>query len=411
MKSFETMLSDYARVVVKVGLNLQHGQTLFIRAPIEGVDFVRQVAKFAYEEKAREVYVDWNDDFLTRMKYINSPMEVFENFPKWKADAMESLAKEGAAFLSISSSDPELLKGVDPEKISTGNKAAAMAMKTYMEYAMNDLITWCVISIPTINWASKVFPHNSPEEAYKKLWDSIFKTVRVDKDDPIEAWKNHIKNINNRMEFLNKNKLRKFYYTSSNGTDLTIEFHEDHLWCGGGDYNKDNTFFVPNMPTEEVFTLPLKTGINGIVFNTKPLNYSGNVIDGFNLTFKDGRVVDFHARKGEEILKKLLNTDDGAKYIGEVALVPFSSPISKSNITFLNTLFDENASCHLALGKAYPPCLKGGDKMSEKELEQHGANDSLIHEDFMIGSRDLNIMGTTSDGKSMEIFKDGEWAF
>lgn len=246
--------------------------------------------------------------------------------------------------------------------------------------------------------------------AIKKLWENIFNIVRIDKEDPIKAWEDHLNNLANKVNFLNDQKLTKLYYKSKD-TDLTIELPKGHIWCGGGEYNKNKTYFVANMPTEEVFTLPLKTGVNGIVKSTKPLNYSGNLINNFTLKFENGKVIDFSAEEGYETLKKLIETDDGSCYLGEVALVPFHSPISDSNIVFYNTLFDENASCHLALGEAYPTCIENGDNMTKEELEKAGANNSLTHVDFMIGSSDLSIIGENSKGEKIEIFKNGDWAF
>ncbi|MBU5439703.1 aminopeptidase [Tissierella sp. MSJ-40] len=411
MKSFDLMLEEYAKLCVKVGINLQPGQPLVINAPIEGADFVRLVAKQAYEAGAKQVHVNWNDETLTKLKYENSPMEVFENFPKWYADGLEEFAKDGAGYLSIYSEDPELLKEIDPKKIAANNKSSSMALKEFRKYTMNNINSWCVVSIPTKGWAKKVFPNVSEEEAMEKLWDAIFKATRMDLEDPVKAWEEHIKNTEEKVKFLNEKSFKKLYYKSSNGTDLEVELPEGHIWAGGGDYNSKNTFFVANMPTEEVFTMPLKTGVNGIVYSTKPLNYGGNLINNFKLTFKNGKVVDFEAEEGYEVLKDLLDIDEGAKYLGEVALVPFDSPISNSNIIFLNTLFDENASCHFAFGKAYPTNIKGGENMSDEELEKHGVNNSLTHVDFMVGSKDMNIVGETKDGQKVQIFENGNWAF
>ncbi len=411
MKSFDLMLEEYAKLCVKVGINLQPGQPLIINAPIEGADFVRLVAKQAYEAGAKQVHVNWNDETLTRLKYENAPMEVFENFPKWYADGLEEFAKDGAGYLSIYSEDPELLKEIDPKKIAANNKSKSMALKEFRKYNMNNINSWCVVSIPTKGWAKKVFPNVSEEEAMEKLWDAIFKATRMDLEDPVKAWEDHIKSIEEKVKFLNDKSFKKLYYKSYNGTDLEVELPEGHIWAGGGDYNSKNTFFVANMPTEEVFTMPLKTGVNGTVYSTKPLNYGGNLINNFKLTFKNGKVVDFEAEEGYEVLKDLLDIDEGAKYLGEVALVPFDSPISNSNIIFLNTLFDENASCHFAFGKAYPTNIKGGENMSDEELEKHGVNNSLAHVDFMVGSKDMNIVGETKDGQKVQIFENGNWAF
>lgn len=410
MSNFNEKLDKYARLCVEVGINIQKNQPLVINAPVEGAEFVRLVAKHAYELGAKQVHVNWNDEVLTRLRYENAPMEVFENFPKWYADGLEEFAEDGAGFLSIYSQDPELLKGIDPKKIAAYNKSSSMALKEFRKYTMNDINAWCVVSIPTKGWAKKVFPELSDEEAMEKLWDAIFKATRMDLDDPVKAWQKHLDNLAKKVEYLNEMKFKKLYYKSSNGTDLEVELPEGHIWAGGGGKNSKGVYFVANMPTEEVFTMPLKTGVNGVVYSTKPLHYGGNLINDFKLTFKDGRVVDFEAKEGYEVLKDLLGLDEGAKYLGEVALVPYDSPISKSNIIFLNTLFDENASCHFALGKAYPTNIEGGENMTDEELEKAGVNDSLTHVDFMVGSEDLSIVGETHDDKRVQIFENGNWA-
>lgn len=410
MDNFENLLSKYAELSVRVGVNLQKGQTLVINSPIECAEFTRIVAKEAYKAGAKEVHVEWSDEELTLIKFMNAPEEAFKEFPKWKAEGYEELAKNGAAFLSISASNPELLKDVAPKRIAESNKTRSIALKKYREYIMNSTVSWSIVSIPTKAWSKKVFPNLSEESAIEKLWESIFKIVRVDKDDPLDAWNDHLDNLQKKVEFLNEKKFKKLHYISKD-TDLTIELPEKHIWAGGGEYNSKQTYFVANMPTEEVFTLPLKTGVNGKVKSTKPLNYSGNLIDNFTLLFKDGKIVDFSAEKGYETLKKLIETDEGSHYLGEVALVPYDSPISNSNIIFYNTLFDENASCHFALGEAYPICLEGGSTMNEEELEKSGANISLTHVDFMVGSSDLDITGETRDGEVVHIFKNGNWAF
>ena len=411
MDNFNALLDKYANLCVKVGINIQKDQPLVITAPVEGAEFVRLLAKHAYEAGAKEVHVNWNDDELTRMKFEYAPMEVFENFPKWYADGMEDYAEKGAGFISISARDPYLLKGIDSKKIAANNKASSIGLKKFREYTMNDLNSWCVISIATKKWAKRVFPDVSDEEAVEKLWDAIFKALRIYEEDPVEAWKKHLKNIEDKVNFLNEKNFKKLYYKSSNGTDLEVELPEGHIWAGGGGKNSKGVYFVANMPTEEVFTLPHKYGVNGVVYSSKPLNYGGNLINNFSLTFKDGKVVDFTAEEGYDVLKDLLDLDEGAKRLGEVALVPHDSPISNSNIIFYNTLFDENASCHFALGKAYPTNLKGGPDMKEEELDKAGVNDSLTHVDFMVGTEDLSIIGETRDGEKVQVFENGNWAF
>ncbi len=410
MYNFKDMVANYAKLAVEVGVNIQKGQTLVVNAPIESAEFVRLVAQHAYDMGAKNVHVEWNDEKLGLIKYTSAPDEAFKEFPMWKANGLEEMAKEGAAFLTIYAQDPELLKDVDPERISTAAKTRSQALKAYRDYIMASRVSWSIVSIPTAGWARKVFSGMSQDEAIAKLWESIFKIVRIDSEDPVAEWKKHLENLGEKVEFLNAKKFKKLHFKSS-VTDLHVELPKGHIWAGGGEFNPDGVYFVANMPTEEIFTMPLKTGVNGHVKSTKPLNYGGNLIDDFELTFKDGKVVDFTASKGYEILKKLIETDEGSCYLGEVALVPYDSPISNMDTVFFNTLFDENASCHLAFGMAYPTCVEGGDSMSEQELEKAGANKSLVHEDFMIGSSDMDITGETESGETVPVFKNGNWAF
>ena len=409
MKTFNDKLMEYGELIIKVGVNLQKDQPVVIRAPIEGAAFVRILAKKAYEHGASDVHISWSDDYLTRLKFENAPMHVFEDYPAWKADTEEYYAKKDAAFISIKAADPNLLKGIDPKKISTFNKAGAIATKHIMKYTMNDLNSWCVVSIPTENWAKTLFPDVSSNEAISMLWDAIFKATRVDQNDPVKAWKEHISDLENKISFLNGHRFKKLYYTASNGTDLVVELPKGHIWTGGGGENASGHYFVANIPTEEVYTLPHKNGVNGLVYSSKPLNSSGNLIEDFRLVFKDGVVVEYEAKKGQEFLKDILDMDDGARRLGEVAIVPFSSPIEKAGILFLNTLFDENASCHFAFGKAYPTTIKDGTKMSDEELNDHGVNDSMTHVDFMIGTSDLKIVGESESGEKTVILENGEW--
>lgn len=402
------MLKKYAELVVKTGINLQEKQQLFINSPIECADFARMIAEKAYEAGAINVIVDYNDEKLSLIKYNKATMESFEKEPKYLALAREQLIKEKTGFVSIAASDPELLSGVDPNKISTQVKTISRTMKKASAAMMSNEVPWCVVSVPTKGWAKKVFPDLSEEDAVEKLWESIFSIVRADKESPVSAWEEHLSKLENRRNYLNEKNFKYLYYKSE-GTDLVVELPEGHEWLAGAEYSKDGVRFVANMPTEEVFTLPKRDSVNGYVTSKKPLNYGGNLIDNFKLTFKDGKIVDFSAEKGEEILKGLLDTDEGARYLGEVALVGYNSPISNSKLIFFNTLFDENASCHFAFGKAYPSCLKGSDNMSEKELIEKGVNDSLTHIDFMVGSAELEIIGETANGEKVQVFKNGDW--
>lgn len=406
----QNKLKNYAELVVKTGINIQHNQILVINTPIECAEFARMISEVAYEAGAREVVMNWNDEKSTKIKYLHAPEEVFDEYPDWRRDFSISNARKGAAFLSISASDPELMKDVDPSRMVRQQKVASAALKEYRERLMGNKNAWCVVSVPTVAWAKKVFPHATEEEAVEQLWEAIFKAVRADQDNPVQSWEEHKKALQNSMNFLNESNFKTLHLTNSLGTKLEIELPDDHLWLGGSEFTPEKVEFIANIPTEEVFTLPKKTGVNGIVYSSKPLNYNGNLIDEFSLTFKDGKVVDYTAKQGYETLKSLIETDEGSHYLGEVALVPYQSPISQSNILFFNTLYDENASCHLAIGKAYPVCIKGGEDMSKEELEQRGVNESITHVDFMFGTKDLQITGITSSGEEKIIFKDGNFA-
>lgn len=409
MTSFAEKIDKYAELAVKVGVNVQKNQTLVVNAPISSADFVRSVARKAYDAGAKNVHVEWNDDELTRLRYDKAPMEAFKEFPLWKAQGFEELAENGAAFMTIKSTDPDLLQGVDGEKIAAANKAAGQAMNNFRKYIQSDKVSWLVISAPSPAWAAKVFPDTPEEEQEDALWEAMFEATRINTEDPVKAWQDHDQTLQTKAKELTQKKYQKLHYTAP-GTDLTIALPENHVWIGGGGPNTEGVHFIANMPTEEVFTAPQENGVNGTVQNTKPLNYGGNIIDNFTLTFKEGKVVDFKAEQGEETLKNLLDTDEGAAKLGEVALVPHSSPISQSGILFYNTLYDENASNHIALGSAYSTCVEGGAQMSEDELKQAGLNTSITHVDFMIGSAEMNIDGIKPDGTSEPVFRNGEWA-
>ncbi|MGN7296490.1 aminopeptidase [Ferdinandcohnia sp. SAFN-114] len=410
MSTFEQMLEKYADLAVRVGVNVQQGQNLLINAPISAVEYVRKVVKKAYEAGARNVYVEWNDDEITRTRFDLAPDEAFLDYPMWKAKGMEELAENGAAFLSIISSNPDLLKGVNPERIANANKTAGQALEKYRNYSQADKVSWSVIAVPSESWAEKVFPDLSSAEQVEKLWEAIFQATRVDTENPVQAWKDHNATLHAKVEYLNKKKYKKLHYTAP-GTDLMVELPEGHVWIGGGGENEQNIQFVANMPTEEVFTVPAKEGVNGYISSTKPLNYGGSLIDNFTLTFENGRIVDVKAEAGEDTLKRLVETDEGSHYLGEVALVPHSSPISQSKILFYNTLFDENASNHFAIGNAYAFCIEGGKTMSREELVIKGANSSITHVDFMVGSGEMDIDGITTDGTIEPVFRKGDWAF
>lgn len=399
----------YAELALRTGVNLQKDQALLISAPIETADFTRIVVRKAYEMGAKNVHVNWSDDELTLLKFTHASDEVLGNFPEWQVKLQESFAEDGAALLSISSTNPDLLQDVDSGRVALANRAAGMALTNFRKYVMNDKITWSIISIPTGDWAQKIFPDKSRDEAIESLWEEIIKIVRVDQEDPIAAWEKHNHTLHRAETILNERKYTKLILKAP-GTNLEVGLPEGHIWRGGSTNSEKGITFNPNMPTEEVFCVPHKYEVNGTIASTKPLNYGGSLIDEFSLTFKDGKVVDFKAAQGENVLKHLLDADEGARRLGEIALVPDESPVSQSGLIFYNTLFDENASCHFALGKAYPTNLTGGSAMSNEELDAHGVNDSIIHVDFMVGSDQLDIDGITPDGTVEAVFRGGTWA-
>lgn len=405
----QQLQEDFAELILKKGVNIQKDQAVMLRAPVEGAEFVRLLVKKAYELGAKNVYVNWADETLTHLKFKHAKDDVLKTVPKWQIDMEEAFVEEGAAFISIHSSDPDLLADVDSSRVAMANKARSEAMRNVSKEIMNDTIPWTVISIPTANWSQKVFPNVSKEEAVTKMWESILSMSRIDQGNPIDAWNEHNETLRKAREVLTNKQYDKLIFTGP-GTNLELGLANNHIWHGGSAVAKTGVEFNPNIPTEEVFSMPDKYGVNGTVSSTKPLNYGGSLIDNFKLTFKDGAVVDFEAEQGEDVLKHLLESDDGAKRLGEVALVPHESPISQSGLIFYNTLFDENASCHIALGKAYPTNIKDGEEMDLKTLDENGVNDSLVHVDFMIGSSELDIDGVTKEGEKEAVFRNGAWA-
>ncbi|MBG9211178.1 MULTISPECIES: aminopeptidase [Mammaliicoccus] len=407
---YEKQLQKYAELLVKVGLNVQEKEPVYIQASIDASEFVHLVVEEAYKIGAEDVKVRYNDDRIAQLKYQYEPEAFFENVKQYDIDEKMDYLDRKAAFLSIVSSSPDSLKDADPNKIRKSMAANGKAFKDYMVAVQSDRMSWCVASYPSVGWAKMMFPELSDDEAVNKLLETILKTVRVDQEDPVKAWEDHDHLLHEKADYLNNKKYKALHYKSE-GTDLTIELPDGQYWSGASSVNSKGNSFVANMPTEEVFTAPHKNGVNGTVSNTLPLSYSGNIIDDFTLTFKDGEVVDYKAGIGEEILKSILETDEGSKRLGEVALVPVDSPISNMNTLFYNTLFDENASCHIALGSAYAFCIEGGKDMSAEQLAENGLNDSTTHVDFMIGSKDLSIDGILENGEKEPVFRDGNWAF
>ncbi len=410
MTQLEAQLSKYADLAVQIGVNIQPGQILIVSAPISAAEFVRLITAKAYAIGASQVKVNWSDEFITRQQFEHAAPEVFTKPPTWFAGEMTEFAENGAAFLHVIAEDPDALKGIDPERIANFQKTRGEALTKYRELQMSDKVSWSIVAIPSQAWADKVFPDVPADERIDKLWEAIFHTVRLDREDPVAAWQEHLDTLEQKAIVLNAKKYKSLHYIAP-GTDLSIELPEGHLWAQGDSINAKGHSFVANMPTEEVFTAPLKTGVNGTVRATKPLSYGGNIIDGFSITFEQGRIVNVTAEQGQDALEYLIGLDEGAKYLGEVALVPHKSPISESNILYFNTLFDENASNHLAIGTAYAFCLEGGKDMDKEELIARGLNTSVTHVDFMIGSAEMDIYGITADGTREPVFLKGNWAF
>lgn len=408
--TFEEKLEQYAELAVKVGVNIQKGQYLLINTSTDTLDFTRIVVKKAYEAGAGRVQVNLTDPYFTRSFYEHGAKEEFNTYPKWIVAQRDELIERKGALLWIDAEDPDLLAGIPVNRISAQQKVAGEALINYRKAVMNDDIAWSIIAVPSPKWAAKVFPDLPESEQMSALWEAIFKTVCIGEGDAVENWRNHVANLERRASQLNEKKFEKLHYRAP-GTDLVIDLPEKHLWVSGSSKTPDGTTFIANMPTEEVFTLPSKYGVNGYVKNTKPLAYQGNIIDEFTLTFENGKIIKAEAAVGNELLQELITADEGSSYLGEVALVPHESPISASGILYYNTLFDENASNHLAIGEAYPTCYEGGRDLEEAQLESLGINTSIIHEDFMIGSGEMDIDGILSDGCVEPIFRKGSWAF
>lgn len=401
---------QYARLLVKVGLNLQQGQPLVISCPVDCAPFARLCAAAAYDAGASRVELDWQDDALTRLRYLRADDAVFDVCPPWRRSLRVDNVRAGAAFLSIHAEDPAALSGVDAGRIRRANRAAGEALREFREATRQNRVQWCVAAIPVPAWARTVFPELPEEAAMARLWERIFDAVHVEQGgDAVGAWREHIARLTRHRDWLNGLRLRALRYRNALGTDLTVELPEGHFWAAGEERTPAGVPFVPNMPTEEVFTAPRRDGVNGRVVASLPLVLDGNLVRGFALTLERGRIVHVEAEEGETVLRNAVAVDEGASYLGEVALVPFDSAISRTGTLFYNTLFDENASCHLAFGSAYP-CIAGGEHMSEAERLERGLNVSMTHVDFMIGTPDLSITGIRQDGSEIPVFVDGNFA-
>ena len=403
----ENTLSKFALLTLKIGVNLQKGQGLEIACPVEKREVAVALTKTAYELGAKKVNVRWNDDEIDRLTYLGAETDALCAVPKWFVDSKNYLVKEGWCYVAIAADDPDILVGVPEDKIAKAVKAKSIALKNFSQAVMSNKIRWCVVSVPTRSWAKKVFPNSRDPE--KDLENAIALTMRLDSIDPVKEWGEHIENLERRAEFLNSKNFEYLHFKNALGTNLKVGLCKNHVWLSARERAQDGFNFVANMPTEEVFTAPHRLKVDGVLKSSMPLCENGNIIEDFTIEFKKGKIVSFSAKKGYETLKNLIDTDKGTKRLGEVALIGKNSPIAKLNTLFYNTLFDENASCHLAIGKAYPTTVKGGDTLTLSELKELGANDSVEHVDFMIGTSDLSVTGIDYNGNSTPIFIDGEW--
>lgn len=408
----QRLFEKYAEFAVRVGAGVLPGQTLMITTPVEAAEFARCCAKAAFAAGARDVSVRYSDEKLARIRYERASEEALCDAKPWvERSYLDYVEGEGgASILHILGEDPEAFLRLDAGKINRAMQAARNAQKRWREMTMKDQVAWSIVAVPTENWAKKVFPGLPAEQAVEKLWQAIFDVCRVTGGDPVAAWREHVTATSARRDKLNAMGLTELHFTSSNGTDLRVGLAEGAIFEGAASLTPSGQQFIANVPTEEVFTAPHRQRVNGIVYGTKPYVFNGDLIEGFWVRFEEGKVVESGAEKNADLLRTLLDTDEGSRSIGEVALVPASSPINRSGILFYNTLFDENAACHIAFGDGYPGTIKGGNAMTQEQLLACGVNHSVIHEDVMIGAEDTRIVGKTSDGREVEIFRDGVWA-
>lgn len=408
--SLEIQLQNYARLLIRTGCALKEGQEVLLTAPVEAAAFARMVVEEAWAAGAGAVTVEWTDDVVSRLHYLHAPQSAFEAVPDWKALQRNGAAQRGAVILSLDGEDPDGMAGVDPSRFTAWSRAVHRDCKAFYDGMDLGRNVWCIAGAATPKWAKKVFPSLPEREAVEKLWQAILATARADGADPAGAWKDHSAAFQRRVKLLNARQFDSLRYTAANGTDFTVGLNRNHVWAGGGAETVDGTWFFPNMPTEEIFTTPHRDRAEGVVHSALPLNYNGGLIEDFWIKFEGGKAVDCGAAKGLDLLKSILAVDEGAAHLGEVALVPHASPIAQSGILFYSTLYDENAACHLALGKGFPECVEGGLEMDEEALKAHHVNLSATHVDFMIGTADLNITGILADGTEVPVFREGNWA-
>lgn len=406
----KTKLEKYAKLIAGSGLNVQKGQKVVIQCGLDQPDFVTMVVEECYKLGAASVIVKWSHMPVTKLNYTYRTLETLSTVTPVERAEWQSRVDELSCLLWLDSDDPDGLSGTDNEKISKANMARYPVIKPYRD-AIENKYQWCIAAVPGREWAKKVFPDLPVEEALEKLWEAILYTSRVS-DDPVKEWETHNATLAKRCEFLNKYKFDRLEYKSSNGTDFTVGLNPKGIFCGGGETTLGaNVYFNPNIPTEEVFTTPMRGRAEGKVVATKPLSYQGKLIENFWFEFKDGKVVKLGAEKNQDLLEKMVSMDEGAAYLGEVALIAYKSPINDTGILFYNTLFDENASCHLALGRGFNNCLEDYEQYTNEQCRELGVNNSMLHVDFMLGSADMSIVGVTAEGERVQIFKNGNWAF
>jgi len=405
------MLLKYAELTVRVGLNLKPGQRLVvIRAPIEAAPLVRQIAASAYQAGARLVDVMWGDEALVSARFQHAPRDSFDEYPTWRSDGLLHSAERGDAILSIRGGDPDLLRDYDPDAVASYQKTSWEYLRPFLNHIERRATNWTVIGVPVPGWAAKVFPDLAPEVGQARLWAAVLEACRVNQPEPVAAWEMHTQGLVSRCDYLTHKDYTALRFIGP-GTDLTVGLPKGHVWTGGRDTTLGGICFNANLPTEEVFTLPHREQVEGVVAASMPLSYMGSLIQDFHLTFAEGRVVEASAAQGQAILNKLLDSDEGARRLGEVALVPHSSPVARSGLLFFESLFDENAASHIALGSAYRFNLADGETMSDVEFAAAGGNSSLVHVDFMIGSGKMDVDGIRTDGNSERVMRAGEWAF
>lgn len=407
----KTILRNYAKLIVKMGVNVQKGQDVIINASVDDNYFVKYVVEECYKAKARKVTVDWSSDDVTRLHYKYQKAKTLGEVTDWRKAKLQYEVETLPARIHIESNDPDALNGLDQDKITEARRLSGPIIMEYRE-KMDNKYQWTICGIPGVKWAKKVFPNETKTNAMKKMWEAIAKTTRLE-GDPIENWQKHNANLKEKYTALNNLKIKTLHYKASNGTDFSVSINPNMIFEGGDETTLGGVVYNPNMPTEECFTSPDRHTANGVVYASKPLSVMGKVVDNFGFRFENGKIVQVIAKNPDhkEVLEKLISLDEGARQLGEVALVPFDSPVNQTGLLFYNTLYDENACCHLAIGRAFEECIKDFQNKTEEEIKAIDLNKSMIHVDFMIGTADLDIVAETYDGKTVQIFKNGTWAF